>query len=403
MSVKVRSYSGGRYEVDIRFQLPNGDVFRRRLVAPVTSVSAAKRWAEAKERDLFAKAVRGEGDLPKTTKTLADFAPKFLDDYARANGQKPSGVQSKATIIDKHLLPRFGNKRLDELTDLDVDRLKADLRKKKLHPKTINNIQSVLHTMLKVAVRWKEIVEIPVRIELLRYQERQMQFYAPDVYVRLVQAAESMAPEDELLVRAGGDAGLRRGEILGLTDKAIDMTRSMLIIHTSIVRGETGATKGLMVREIPMSAGIRSLISRHFEERRGALLVHENGEPVTGKMVRVRMAKIQKAAGIEDDKGSLHILRHTFCSHLAMAGVPVLEIQRLAGHAHLSTTMRYMHLAPNANLQEAMASLTAVRAKAAAGGATPQLRVLDGGAQDDDDVEDVDDDQDDESDSALNS
>jgi len=44
--------------------------------------------------------------------------------------------------------------------------------------------------------------------------------------------------------------------------------------------------------------------------------------------------------------GRLHILRHTFCSRLAMRGVQVMAIKELAGHASLSTTMRYMHLSP---------------------------------------------------------
>jgi site-specific recombinase XerD len=43
--------------------------------------------------------------------------------------------------------------------------------------------------------------------------------------------------------------------------------------------------------------------------------------------------------------GNFHILRHTFCSHLAMRGAPAKVIQELAGHRHLATTMRYMHLA----------------------------------------------------------
>ncbi|MGH7437023.1 MAG: tyrosine-type recombinase/integrase [Polyangiaceae bacterium] len=46
--------------------------------------------------------------------------------------------------------------------------------------------------------------------------------------------------------------------------------------------------------------------------------------------------------------GQLHKLRHTFCSHLAMRGAPAKAIQELAGHADLSTTLRYMHLSPSA-------------------------------------------------------
>ena len=47
-------------------------------------------------------------------------------------------------------------------------------------------------------------------------------------------------------------------------------------------------------------------------------------------------------------KQGVHILRHTFCSHLAMRGAPVRAIQELAGHSNLSTTQRYMHLNPAA-------------------------------------------------------
>jgi integrase len=40
---------------------------------------------------------------------------------------------------------------------------------------------------------------------------------------------------------------------------------------------------------------------------------------------------------------SFHGLRHTFCSHLAAAGIDVVRIQKWAGHSDLTTTQRYMH------------------------------------------------------------
>jgi len=43
-----------------------------------------------------------------------------------------------------------------------------------------------------------------------------------------------------------------------------------------------------------------------------------------------------------------HMLRHTFCSHLAMRGAPARAIHELAGHQNLTTTQRYMHLSPAA-------------------------------------------------------
>ena len=47
-------------------------------------------------------------------------------------------------------------------------------------------------------------------------------------------------------------------------------------------------------------------------------------------------------------KGGVHILRHTFCSHLAMRGAPARAIQELAGYQDMSTTQRYMHVSPAA-------------------------------------------------------
>ncbi len=51
-----------------------------------------------------------------------------------------------------------------------------------------------------------------------------------------------------------------------------------------------------------------------------------------------------------------HILRHTFCSHLAMLGKPAGAIQALAGHASITTTVRYMSLSPN-SARDAIAGL----------------------------------------------
>jgi site-specific recombinase XerD len=48
-------------------------------------------------------------------------------------------------------------------------------------------------------------------------------------------------------------------------------------------------------------------------------------------------------------EAGVHVLRHTFCSHLAMKGASARAIQQLAGHADLSTTQRYLHLSPAAN------------------------------------------------------
>src|SRR5829696_4892999 len=85
MSVTVRPYADGGWEVDIRVTLPDGSVLRERGKAPTASKSAAQRWAESRERVLL---VNGKPDRAKEvqqTTTLREFAPRFIEGHAKAN------------------------------------------------------------------------------------------------------------------------------------------------------------------------------------------------------------------------------------------------------------------------------------------------------------------------------
>ena len=75
------------------------------------------------------------------------------------------------------------------------------------------------------------------------------------------------------------------------------------------------------------------------------MLYRDDNTPMSEQTLRSWVAAAQRKANLRDNGGK-HILRHTFCSHLAMRGASVMDIQRLAGHRQLSTTMRYMHLSP---------------------------------------------------------
>ena len=66
--------------------------------------------------------------------------------------------------------------------------------------------------------------------------------------------------------------------------------------------------------------------------------------PVCEKTVQRWYHAAREAAGIQN-AGGIHTLRHAFATHLLEAGVDIHTIQRLLGHGHVSTTMRYFHLA----------------------------------------------------------
>jgi site-specific recombinase XerD len=67
---------------------------------------------------------------------------------------------------------------------------------------------------------------------------------------------------------------------------------------------------------------------------------------LTEHVVQEFVARVARRANLRTT--GPHMLRHTFCSHLAMRGAPAHAIQELAGHRELSTTQQYMDLSPSA-------------------------------------------------------
>ena len=188
MSVTVRPYVTGGWEVDIRAVLPDGTVIRERKKAQQSSESSARRWAEARERHLLLhgkpRPVREE---VQKTPTLREFAPRFLEGYAKANRLKPSGVSSKEVAIRVHLFPRFGDRPLHGITTEDVQQLKSAMVAKA--PKTVNNVLTVLSVMLRTAVEWNVIDRVPCTMKLLKAPKTTAAFYDFEAYERLVDAA----------------------------------------------------------------------------------------------------------------------------------------------------------------------------------------------------------------------
>ena len=146
MSVKVRKFRRGGYEVDIIVRLPDGTRLRERKKTPCTSKSAAQRWGEERQAILLLHGKARRKEVP----TLEAFVPRYMAEHVKANRNKPSTQSLKEHIIDFYLKPRWARRRLDEIRESDVQKLKAELAE--LSPKTVNNVLCVLNTMLKVAV-----------------------------------------------------------------------------------------------------------------------------------------------------------------------------------------------------------------------------------------------------------
>lgn len=342
MSVKIRPYRRGGWEVDITVRMPDGTRQRERRRAPVSSRSGAVRWAEAREREML---VQGIQKPRKEVPTVATFAPRFLEGYAQANRQKPSGIAAKETILRVHLIPRLGRKKLDEISNEDVQRLKGKLAGKS--PKTVNNVLSVLSTLLKVAVEWDVLAVMPCAVRLVKSAPPcEAAFHDFDEYERLVDSARHVDTRAHLIVLLGGEAGLRCGEMMALEWTDVDLGKRQLWVRRSEWKGQVTAPKGGRARLIPLTGRLADALRAHRHLRGVRVLTREDGQGLSQKIVRVLVERSARLANLRN--AGVHVLRHTFCSHLAMRGAPGRAIQELAGHKDLSTSQRYMHLSPAA-------------------------------------------------------
>ena len=326
--------------VRVTTRLPNGKRHRERRVL-VTSKSAAQRWGEDRERHLLQ---HGPPQPKKEVPTLEQFAPRFIEGHARANRQKASGIAAKEMIVRVHLVPALGTKSLDTITNEDVQRLKHRLLNKA--PKTVNNILTVLSVMLKKAVEWDVIERLPCSVKILPVSKGSTKFYDFDEFEALVTAAKATDPRASVLVLLAGEAGLRLGEMAALEWSDIDFAKGQMCVQRSAWKGQVASTKGGRLRYVRLTARLATALRDHRHLRGPRVLYQDDGSPLTEGVVQGFVRRAAQLAGLSNN--GPHMLRHTFCSHLAMLGAPARAIQELAGHADLTTTQRYMHLTPGA-------------------------------------------------------
>jgi integrase len=194
-------------------------------------------------------------------------------------------------------------------------------------------------------VEWGVIDRMPCTVKLLRTSAGPAHFHDFEAYEALVTAAQHLDWRAFLVVLLGGEAGLRCGEMMALEWEDVDLTKRRLCVQRSDWKGHLTVPKGGRFRHIPMTLRLAHALreARHLRSRR--VLHQDDGQPLTQKIVQDWVRRAARRAHVKE---GVHVLRHTFCSHLAMRGAPARAIQEMAGHQDLGTTQRYMHLSPAA-------------------------------------------------------
>jgi len=193
----------------------------------------------------------------------------------------------------------------------------------------VNNILTVLNVLMKKAVEWESIERMPCTIKLLPVPKGSTSFYDFEAYERLVAAGKSTDVRAYLIVLLGGEAGLRLGEMVALEWNDIDLVKRQLCVERSSWKGQVATPKGGRLRYVPLTVRLATALRDHRHLRGPRVLYQDDGRPLTEKTVQTLVLRAARRAGLKNN--GPHILRHTFCSHLAMRGAPVRTIQELAG------------------------------------------------------------------------
>jgi len=353
----------------LKFDAGRDPATGRRDIRQVT-VRGSKRDAQRELRELLAAVDRGTlADSGRLT--LGEWLTQWLDEARHNVSAKTHERYSE--IVKKHLAPCLGAIPLARLQPMNIqkyygDALKSGRRDGRggLSPQTVRHHDRVLHVALKRARALRLIATNPVDdVSRPRLERGEPGVLEPDEAGRLLATAAGTRFYVPIFLALA--TGLRRGELLALRWRDIDLVGATLRVLHSLEQTDEGlrfkAPKTKRSRRtIALPASAVEILTAHkaaqAEERlrlglgkdeRGLVFTQPGGEPVSPDNFSKEFARLVARAGIR--RITFHGLRHTHLTNLLREGVhPKVACER-AGHASVAITLDiYSHVVPG--LQE---------------------------------------------------
>ena len=289
--------------------------------------------------------------------TMKEFAARWDEDYVtvqvRLGRMKESSAESCRSRLRLHVVPFFGQMRLDAITLPHVREFMKALLAKQLSPKTVLNVMVVLKEMLKHAVQWGYLETNPAQYaERPRGEDQEMQILTPPEIRRLLDAVDEPV---RTLILCAVLTGMRRGELLGLQWEDVDLEGHRIFVRRALWRAKFVTPKSRRSRRtIDLAPTLRSALARLRSRFQGGLVFcRADGKPIEpDNFIKREWARALRRANLRRIR--FHDLRHTYASLLIAQGAHPKYIQAQLGHASIQTTLdRYGHLMPDAHAVEA--------------------------------------------------
>lgn len=255
-------------------------------------------------------------------------------------GNEPSSIRTDRVRL-RRILPAIGHLKLRQLTPGRIERFLQDLARgdaahNPLKGATVNRFRSLLSSIFQHAIRQRVADVNPLAggsVPWSKEAKIHIRYLTSDEQRRLLAAIRRDCGEKVLEVELAILTGMRRGEQFNAKWSGWKVQQGILN-----VRGKTAE------REIRISSAARRCLTRLKKHARGEYITPERNDGERDRRVWFEKA-VKKAEFAEPFR--YHDLRHTFCSRLVAAGVPLLDVQMLAGHKSYQTTLRYAHLSPD--------------------------------------------------------
>jgi integrase len=314
---------------------------RHRKRSPDNSRSGALAY----ETVLRQRLARGEPLVTEPSEpqpTFEQFAWRWFDTYVTSNN-KFSEQRAKRGILSRTLVPFFGTLPVGQIAVHHIEQYKAEQIKSGISRKTIRNRLTVLKKALACAYDWLQLGGSPPKVKWPSCPPSRTDFLSHAECSALLSHAEGIVHEMALMTLR---TGMRQGELKGLQWSSIDWENRIVTIRHSFcdIRKALDTPKSNRERHIPLDAEMYDILTAR-KRSAGYVFTDTGGKPFNSPRLNLLLASLCKKAGLRTV--TWHVLLHTFASHLAMRGIPLNVVQTLLGHASITTTMRYAHVAPS--------------------------------------------------------
>jgi integrase len=325
-------------------------VLRSEVLGPVSEI-AGRREARVLLNNRLASINSGQRGAEATMTFGIFVAKQFMPDILPT--LKYATREIYTFLLRKHILPRFRDHRLCDITRAEIQQYVIEKLKHGYAWETANHLRNLLSKVLGTAVGWNYLSDNPVHGVKMpeRTLKRPHQFLTLDEVRRLLAASDEPVRTILLL---GAMTGLRIGEILALRWGRINLAAATLRVEETCYKGHLGTPKTRASRrESPLTPGVvQALHARRLRlidtSPEALVFATRQGRPLASDNLRKRQLRPACVrAGLAPI--TWHTLRHTHGTLLHELGTPLKVAQAQLGHSRMSTTLDvYTHASAGA-------------------------------------------------------